>query len=227
MHQVPRFAHFLTLLCIIAGGCGAAAGRHVDRASNKQELLEPSDQAANRKPEHLRVIAMTITAGKQAIFIKSDGTVETKIDGKTSRVATLRKTGELLHTNGGLLVTLNLDGSISGAFVQSQGFDDLIIAPDGTTTQGGKLLTTITATGEIIQAGKTVAQISGPLDGRRAAMFVFLLASAQQEEVEPADASSSPAEESPATVPSRELSERNNAPNDPVRKKSSNEKSPD
>ena len=229
MHLLPQFAHLLLPLCVIAGevGCGAAAGRHVDRASNKQELLKP-DQATVSKPEHLRVIAVTITAGKQVIFIKSDGTVETKIDGKTSRVARLRKTGELLHANGGLLVTLNLDGSISGAFVQSQGFDDLVIAPDGTTTQHGKLLMTISPTGEIVQDGQTVAQISGPVEGRRAAMFVFLLASAQQDG---GDASSADSSATPAPSPSDESSVPGGAEgktsNNAVRGKTSSEKSSD
>ncbi len=183
--QTGRLLAFAALACsalAAVSACGAAAGQNVERASNKQETIVPVDSAAEiRKSEHLRVIAMTITAGDQAIFIKSDGTVETKVDGAETRVATLRRTGEMLHNNGGLLVTLNPDGTLIGAFVQSESFDGLVISPDGNTSQAGAELMTVSPEGGILRDGEVIAMISGPVDGRQAAMFVFLLANIQAE----------------------------------------------
>ncbi len=116
---------------------------------------------------------MTITSGDDVIFVKSDGAIEVK--GKTGPKATLRTTGEVLHENGGLLLTLNADGTITGNNLPSDQFEGLVIGSDGTLTQAGQTIITITPEGAVIQEGEEVAQVSGPESGRRAAMLVMLL----------------------------------------------------
>ena len=192
----------LSVALVALLGCGAS-GRTVTRASGDPEpVVQPDPTKDGPKPEHLEVVAMTITSSGDTLFVKADGTVERK--GQEARVATLRTTGELLHENGGLLLTLNPDGTITSANFQSDEFSQVVIETDGTLFVAGQVINSIDAEGKVFQGAREIAQISGPETGRRAAMLVLLVAG---EEASDSDDAPAPKDETEQTAPDGESEE--------------------
>lgn len=161
-------------LAVLAIGCGSTP-RAVEPASEKPEVLRPAAATDAPKPNHLTVVPMTITSGDDIIRITGDGNIEAPEHQQP--VATLRPTGEVFHPNGGLYLTLNSDGTLTGAHLQLGALSDIVIDERGNVAKGGQPLLAIGEDGDILRGNEAVAHIEGPAEGRRAAMLVFLLAS--------------------------------------------------
>ena len=182
-----RSAALLAALALACGGTPVT----VEEASQKPESTQPPSAAHAPKPNHLTIVPMTITSGADSIRITSEGNIEAK--GQSEPVATLRPTGEVFHPNGGLYLTLNSDGSLTGAHLQLGELADIVIDDQGNVSKGGQPMLAIGEGGEILRGTEPVAQIEGPPEGRRAAMLVFLLASLSSAEAAPAEPQPEPA----------------------------------
>jgi hypothetical protein len=159
---------------LLAAACGGPQ-RNVQEASEKPEPMRPEAAPNTPKPDHLTIVEMTIRAGDHSIKIGADGNIE---DPKIpDPVATLAATGEVFHPNGGLLLTLNSDGTLTGAHLQLGELSQLVIGAGGSVQRAGQPWLEIGEGGEILRGNQAVAVIEGPEEGRRAAMLVFLLAS--------------------------------------------------
>lgn len=145
---------------------------------------------------------MTVRVGDDTIFIKADGGIERK--GEDGRLATLRKTGELLHANGALMLTLNRDGTITGSRGEANEFESLTIGQEGDLIDAEKVIASINETGDVTRNGQVIAQISGE-GGRRAAMLVLLVYFPEDGDEKPADGDEKPADADPATTPDAAL----------------------
>lgn len=162
------------LAATLALGCGGPQ-RTVQEASQKPEPMNPGKGIDTPKPNHLTVVEMTIRSGDDAITIRASGSIEDV--NSPDPVAKLAPTGEVFHPNGGLLLTLNADGTLTGAHLQLGDLSDIVIDESGTVQRGGQPWLEIGEGGEILRGNQAVAVIEGPAEGRRAAMLVFLLAS--------------------------------------------------
>lgn len=162
-------------LSALATGCGGPQ-QNVQEASQEPEPMRPGGTATDTpKPKHLTLVDMTIRSGDDAIKLRASGSIEDV--NNPDPVARLTPTGEVFHPNGGLLLTLNSDGTLTGAHLQLGALSNIVIGESGGVQRGGQPWLEIGEGGEILKGNQAVAVIEGPEEGRRAAMLVFLLAS--------------------------------------------------
>lgn len=193
------------LVAALAFGCGGTE-RNVEPASRRAEPMRPGDGAnVPGKPAHLTIAPMTITAGDDAVYLRADGSLEAR--GRDDKLAIIRPTGEVLHPNRGLLLTLNVDGTITSNHAQLAHLTGLVIQPDGAVLQNGERILEVADDGAVLQNGAEVARIEGPVEGRRAAMLVLMMVSsagrpgAPPPSDAPAEGEPPPPDSAPGEVP--------------------------
>jgi hypothetical protein len=106
------------------------------------------------------------------MVLGADGTVQ--FEGKT--VGTVHADGRLVDPAGKELARLEPDGRIGGGAPEP--LRAMTISPEGVVLKDGKPLITIDAAGVATPiGGQAMIRFEGPPEGRRAAMFAFLVAS--------------------------------------------------
>lgn len=169
----------LTLLLTACSG-SQKTGNNIEQ--DPIEYEDPPDPNAKKNGDanaagHITVVPITISDGQQLeLAIQADGSI--MAGGQKVGAVTVK--GEMLHANGGLLATLNPDGSITKAHVKGAFLDNLIIDKSGVFNRNDKALVAISDDG-VVSAGNTgFIKLEGPAEGRQAAMFVLAVALAPQ-----------------------------------------------
>jgi hypothetical protein len=106
------------------------------------------------------------------MVIRADGGVEA--EGKA--IGTIHRDGRFVAADGKEVGRLQADGRISGGSMPELG--GLTIDPDGIVKKDGQPVMTLGTDGVMSPVGgETKIRLVGPAAGRRAAVFVFLIAS--------------------------------------------------
>ncbi len=174
MRTVAIFS--LTVGLTTALACGGTKKDADEIEQDPIEFEEPEAPAAGVPGEpgeaHLKVIEMTIKDPAAEILIKADGTIEVA----GNKVGTITAKGEMLHANGALLAKLKPDGTIEGGHLKTEDFEGISVGEDGVLLKAGTPLMEITEDGTVTANGTGFFTLIGDVEGRRAAMFVIVIA---------------------------------------------------
>ena len=184
----------LTLFTVLAMAV-ACGGTKKEIAEPDQDPVEFEDMPKGEgdptpvaTEAFLKVSAVTLTIQGTVLTIGDDG----KITVAGNHIGTVTEKGEFLAPNEGLYATLKPDGSMVGAHIKLDRFAGIHVSDTGVlkkkSDESGEMvdLNQISETGEVSENGVVGLTIEGPAEGRRAAMFVYLVVAASAPAQEPA-----------------------------------------
>lgn len=182
---------FSIAISLVAIACSGAQKKSDDIQQDPVTFEDPPETA---KPKPAAEPHLTID--KISIVVAPGQQIELGADGKVvfggNHVATVRTDGTMVHPNGSTLAKLKKDGTLTELFNKNPILTKIVFDDGGTVSlEGGKQLAVVAEDGTVTAGGQTI-KLEGPAGARRAAMFVFIIATM------PNDPNAKPPEDAPA-----------------------------